>query len=191
MKKLWLIIISCMLLTGCTVEALNTEDLRVQRDANQFSNEYKVIKISNDNPYRYETDKEIISILQKGTGIIYFGFPECPWCQEVVPVLTETAKELKIKTIYYFNPKEIRTNNTITYQKIVNLLSNYLQADSSGNKRLSVPDVYFVVGGKIIGHHLGTFDWQTNPKANPLNAEQKTELKNIYKELIKKTYNIE
>ena len=45
-------------------------------------------------------EEEIFDILD-GTGIIYFGFPECPWCRNAVPVLLDAAEEVGIEKIYY------------------------------------------------------------------------------------------
>lgn len=186
MKKVLSIILGCLILTGCSITPIKDYD----NDAKRFNEEYSELNIGNDNPMVYKTDEEIIDILKNGTGIIYFGFPECPWCKSAIPVLIDIANKMDIDEIYYFNPKEIRENNTDTYKEIVNLLGDNLTVDETGNKRLYVPDVYFVSGGKIVGHHFKTVDSQINPGENPLTDEQKEELTNIFKELIEKTYNI-
>jgi thiol-disulfide isomerase/thioredoxin len=184
MKKVLYLVLGILFLSGCSISKIEEDN-----DAIRFSEEYSNIGVSENNPVIYKTDKEIIDILKSGTGIIYFGFPECPWCQNAIPVLLDVANKMDVD-VYYFNPKEIRENNTDTYKEIVGLLGDNLAADENGNKRLYVPDVYFVSGGKIIGHHFKTVDSQTNPKENPLTEGKKTELKNIYKELIEETYNI-
>jgi thiol-disulfide isomerase/thioredoxin len=186
MKKVLCLVLGILFLSGCSVSKIKEDN-----DAIRFSEEYSSINVSKNNPIVYKTDKEIINILKNGTGIIYFGFSDCPWCQNAIPILIDIAKQMDIDEIYYFNPKEIRDANTDTYQEIVKLLGDNLTNDENGNPRLYVPDIYFVSGGKIIGHHFKTVDSQVNPKDNPLTDEQKTELKNIYKELIEKTYNIE
>ena len=118
-------------------------------DASKFKEEYS--NVSEDNVFVYRTDKEIIDILKHGTGIIYLGFPECPWCQAYVSYLDEVAKETKIEKIYYLNILEIRKNNTKEYQEIVSLLDNYLSYDEEGKKRIYVPAVVAVKEGEIIG----------------------------------------
>lgn len=118
-------------------------------DASKFKEEYS--NVSEDNVFVYRTDKEIIDILKHGTGIIYLGFPECPWCQAYVSYLDEVAKETKIEKIYYLNILEIRKNNTREYQEIVSLLDNYLSYDEEGKKRIYVPAVVAVKEGEIIG----------------------------------------
>ena len=109
-------------------------------DASKFKEEYS--RVSEDNVFVYRTDKEIIDILKHGTGIVYLGFPECPWCQAYVSYLDEVAKETKIEKIYYLNILEIRKNNTKEYQEIVSLLDNYLSYDEEGKKRIYVPAVF-------------------------------------------------
>ena len=118
-------------------------------DASKFKEEYS--RVSEDNVFVYRTDKEIIDILKHGTGIVYLGFPECPWCQAYVSYLDEVAKETKIEKIYYLNILEIRKNNTREYQEIVYLLDNYLSYDEEGKKRIYVPAIVAVKEGEIIG----------------------------------------
>ena len=118
-------------------------------DASKFKEEYS--NVSEDNVFVYRTDKEIVDILKHGTGIVYLGFPECPWCQAYVSYLDEVAKETKIEKIYYLNILEIRKNNTREYQEIVSLLDNYLSYDEEGKKRIYVPAVVAVKEGEIIG----------------------------------------
>ena len=45
----------------------------------------------------------IVKILEHGTGVVYLGFPECPWCQAYVPMLNEVADIEGLEKIYYFN----------------------------------------------------------------------------------------
>lgn len=120
------------------------------KDAIRFSEEYT--KVSEDNVFDYVSATKIIDILKNGTGVIYLGFPECAWCQQYVVYLNEVAKENDIETIYYFNIKDARTNNTESYKKITELLKNYLPTDDEGNERVYVPDVTFVKDGVILGH---------------------------------------
>lgn len=161
-------------------------------DAERFKNEYEklnkdtiIMNIDKNNPIKYVEFDEVIDILTNGTGVIYFGFPGCPWCRNMIPVLFDVAGDNNIDTIYYFNPRDIRTNGDEDYKKIINILNDYLLENDNGEKTLFVPDVYFVHNGKIVGHHLSTVDSQTSPSI-PLTDEQIDELKNIYQELFDK-----
>ena len=116
-------------------------------DAKKFKSEYT--NVSDDNPFVYRSVDQIINILEKGTGVVYLGFPECPWCQAYVPYVEEVAKKVGIDKVYYFNIKEDRKNNTEEYQKIVKILDVYLSNDE-GNKRIYVPAIIIVQNGKIV-----------------------------------------
>ena len=123
-------------------------------DAQKFAKEYT--EVSDDNVFVYRDIDEIIQIMDEGTGIVFLGFPECDWCQAYVKYLNETAKEMEIEEIYYFNIKEDRDENTEEYQKIVELLEPRLQKDDEGNPRVYVPNVSFHADGKLVGNNCET-----------------------------------
>ena len=56
-----------------------------------------------------------------------------------------------------------------------------IEFDNDGNKRLYVPDVYFIKDGKIVYHHLGSVD-SYKDAFKGMNNKQLKELKNIYQE---------
>lgn len=118
-------------------------------DAIKFKGEYT--KISDDNVFVYRDMEEIIKILENGRGIVYLGFPECPWCQAYVPYLNDVAKEVGISKIYYYNILNDRKEETDNYKKILELLGEYVEYNDEGNKRIYAPTVIFVDNGKIIG----------------------------------------
>ena len=122
-------------------------------DAKRFSEEYK---ISEDNVFVYRNSDEILKIMRNGTGVVYLGFPECPWCSAYVVYLNEVAKENHLDKIYYYNILEDRKNNTEFYKEVIKLLSGNLQYDDEGNERLYVPNVSFHVKGKVIGNDYET-----------------------------------
>ena len=119
-----------------------------------FASEYT--QVDEDNVFVYKNAKEIIQILENGTGVVYLGFPECKWCQAYVPYLDEVAKENNIDKIYYFNIREDREKNTADYKKIVELTSDFLLYNDEGEKRVFVPDVYVVLDGEILSHNNET-----------------------------------
>lgn len=118
-------------------------------DSQKFAEEYT--EVPEYNVFVYKGAEEIIKILEHGTGIVYLGFPECPWCQAYVPILSEVADIEGIDKIYYFNILNERKENTQNYQKMVSILSDYLQYDDEGNKRIYVPAIIAVIDGQIIG----------------------------------------
>lgn len=116
----------------------------------KFNSEYTLL--DSDNVFVYKSLDEIINVLKGGTGIVFLGFPECPWCQQYVVYLNELAKENNVKEIYYYNIKNDRKDNTDKYKKVVALLDEYLPYDDAGNKRVYVPNVTFVKNGVILAN---------------------------------------
>ena len=113
--------------------------------------EYPNVNLDSNNLYNYASENDIIEVLKSKTGVVYLGFPECQWCQQYVVYLNEVAKARGISTIYYYNIRQDRTDNTEEYQRIVNLLKDYLEEDEEGNPRIYVPAVILVRNGDIIG----------------------------------------
>jgi thiol-disulfide isomerase/thioredoxin len=122
----------------------------VETDATRFSREYT--QVGQDNVFVYRSATQIVDILRGGTGVVFLGFPSCPWCQAYVPMLNDVAKEVGIEKIFYLNIQEDRANNSPEYQAIVEILKDHLDLDNEGKPRVFVPDVTVVDHGKIIGH---------------------------------------
>lgn len=185
MKKKNLIIIFVILLVivlaGVGIFAWKREDKK-ETDAKRFSEEYSMV--GEENPFVYRSLSEIIKILENGTGIVYLGFPECPWCNHYVAYLNEIAGEKNVDKIYYANILNDRKENTEEYQKVVKILSDYLQYDAEGNKRIYVPSLIIVEKGKILAFDDETA-YDTKGHKTPEEYWEKEDLKG-FKEKIKK-----
>lgn len=195
MKKKIVIVISLLvvIIVGVVLFFVFNNN-KYTKDEVKFSSEYKLD--NKDNNVKYLSVNEVIKKLQKGSSIIYFGFPECPWCQNLVPVLISVNNEYKDNTLYYYNALDIRDQKhldddgnivvdkegTKEYKKIVEILYDYLGSYEGLNdesiKRLYFPTVVFVSDGKIVDVHIGTVDSQTNPKKK-LTSSEKDELTEI------------
>lgn len=167
---------------------LKSDSEKFKAEYEALNNENVNINISKNNPIKYVTLDEVFDIIQNKTGVIYFGFPGCPWCRNMIPVLFEVAKNNNIDTIYYFNPRNVKKSDNDEYNKLKEILNEYLSEDENGQKVLYVPDVYFIKDGKIVGHHLGTVDSQEDPTIS-LTEEEKNELLDIFNELFEKIRN--
>jgi len=162
------------------------------KDSIRFANEYG--SVSEDNVFVYKNIDEIIKIMEYGTGVVYLGFPECPWCRAYVKYLNDVAIEVGIDEVYYYNILEDRTNNTEEYQKIVSILGDNLQYDKEGNYRIYVPNVSFHINGEVIGN-----DYETSYDTHGLSStieywtpEEVTDLKerlSVYMEKVYKKLN--
>lgn len=174
---------------------------------------YKELNIGSSNPVDILSEEEAVSMLQDGTGIIYMGFPECPWCRNMVPVLLRTLENMNIDKLYYLNIKEIRDTlvlneknkamvtreGTQSYYKMLEIMDDVLEpyylVNNKGKqvdtkeKRIYAPTVVFVKEGKILGIHVSTVDSQTDPYED-LTKEQEEELSTIFVNLISKIYEV-
>ncbi len=228
-EKLLVIIVPilCVLLIGLSYIKI-TKDLKgTTEDSIKFKEEYESlnnkkidstksylnINIDSKNMIKYSNYDEIIDVIENKTGIIYLGFPECPWCRNLVPVLLEAAKENNIDTIYYLNIKNERdswevidgnlqyskdeNNKEIKgsegYFKLLKVLDEYLsdyiisyedKTYEVGEKRLYAPTVVFVRDGEIIDLHVSTVASQEDPYKK-LTQKQHDELYNIFEDSMK------
>jgi len=147
-------------------------------DAIRFSEAYPLV--DEDNVFVYVSVREAADILESGTGIVYLGFPECPWCQTYVPILNMVALEMGLERIYYANILDERADNTPAYRRIVDALEDRLYLDGDGNPRVFVPFIAAVKDGVVVGHDnegsmnhqdptiTSTVEYWTNARANAL-----------------------
>lgn len=182
MKKLVAVLLTFLLiLTGCnTVEVTKVKD-DIKTDNIKFHSEYS--SVPKNNIYEYATYVDVTDKLKKGTGIIYFGFPSCSLCKEITPLLNEVSKEKNAKKILYYNFKDIRDDKTDEYKKLTELLSDFIEVDDEGNKRLVAPTVVYVNKGNITDVYIGKI---TTDSEEILTEEDKNNLKSTFKSYIDK-----
>lgn len=220
-KKIIIEIIVILLIVTAIVCNLNlkkdTKDTKIS-DNIKFKNEYEelnntisegtqkrypTVNIPQDNGVKYVLIQETLDILDSKTGIIYFGFPKCPWCRNAVPVLLNAASSTGVDQIYYLNISDVRDkleldkNNKVVekekgkegykdlLKKLDSILDDYqLETDDgqkveTNEKRIYVPLVVFVKEGKIVSYHADTVESQKDPYVK-LTNDQTEELYNIY-----------
>lgn len=203
--KILLILLCFSLLVGCkNKENKNLDAIKFKEEYENLNDSENYIKlnISKDNPFIYANYEDIMEIIDT-TGIIYFGFPECPWCRNAVEPLIKAANKTGIKEIYYYNIKDIRNTlildengNIITkkegtdeYNSIVKALYDDLDVYEGLNddrvKRIYAPTVVFIKDGEVVGLHTSTVSTHKNPSIKMTN-EQEGELINIYEGYIHK-----
>lgn len=177
-----------------------------------YGSKYQKLDLNPNNPIKYSNYEEILDVIENKTGIIYLGFPECPWCRTILPVLFDVSKDNDINSIYYLNIKNERDSYVVEdgklvyqldekgneikgtkgYFKLLKALDKHLtdytisfdgKTYETGEKRIYAPTVIFVRNGKILGLHVSSIDSQENG-FDKLNKKQKEELYNIYEEYI-------
>lgn len=131
-------------------------------------------------------------MLEEGTGVIYFGFPECPRCRRLLPQLIKASISAD-QIVYMFNPKEIRDQIIVDgsgelivekeanteYQYLLDRLNDFLPVytglGDDSIKRLYVPFVLVVKEGNVVGYHNGVLEEYTDPYLSMM-PEMKTKL---------------
>lgn len=141
-----------------------------QTDSTRFAEEYN---IATDNIFVYRNSEEIIKILEHGTGIVFLGFPECPWCRAYAPILNDVAKSNGIDKIYYYNIADDRRNNTATYQKLISILNDNLLYDEEGNHRVYVPDITSSKTAKLSPMTTKPPSWMTTAPLKSTGPQQR------------------
>lgn len=139
------------LLIGQIAEA-PTPQSNVQVDnTNDFRLAYPLAP--SDHVFKEVRADRAVEILSAESGVIMLGFEECPWCQSIVPHLDASARESGIETVYYFNVRRDRTENTKTYQKFVTALEPNLAKDENGKPKIYVPHIVVVKNGSVVGDY--------------------------------------
>lgn len=213
MKKI-LAVLLLLLVVGCG-EVKDTDASKFKKEyeslngqINEHNNkEYVNMTVDEKTPFVYIEVDEVIKKLKKGTSVIYFGFPECPWCRNLVPVLVDAANELGVDKIYYYNAVKIRdtkeldeNGNVVTtnegtkeYKEIVDILYDHLPVYSGLEdetiKRLYLPTVVFIKDGKVIYLHTGTLESQEDPYVK-LTKKQYNQLKKILSDNLNNVFEI-
>lgn len=119
------------------------------------------------------------------TGIIYYGYPACPWCVEAVPIMNEVAKDYNLQ-IYYVNKKsQENINHPEEEEKAIQILDAAygLDKDKESEKpRLYVPEVVVVKEGEVLSHHMGTVK-NHNAHERVMSEDEQRILKTIYENM--------
>jgi predicted bacteriocin transport accessory protein len=123
-------------------------DIPVSKEDQKLMHE-EYPNVPEQNRYIRQSYDQIMERFEKGTGIVFLGFKECPWCQRATPILNEVAEEEKV-SIYYLDIRKLNNDDPSSYQALVRFLSPYLEKDEGGSYRIRTPDISFVKDGEIM-----------------------------------------
>lgn len=104
--------------------------------------------------------KKLFLSLTKKDGILYFGFEQCPYCQQAKPILRKVAKSAK-KTVYYVKVRDDQKNLLYTdeqREQLSQYIGKYMEENEEEDNKLwlYVPLVLSVKKGEAIKGHEGT-----------------------------------
>ncbi len=224
-KKIIILIIVIVLVLGLGIGGYflinqNKDALRFKREYESLNNtiresdgeKYNNVSIPKDNPIKYVTVEEVVELLDSKKAIIYIGANWCPWCRNMLEPMLEVAKKLNIKTIYYLNLDDDKSNyeiqnkelkqvnkGTKSYYELLDKLKDYLKdyelTDSEGNtyatgeKRIYIPFFITVKNGGIVdakGISRTLEEGQT--KYSEITENQYNDLYNSFYETFSKIY---
>ena len=167
MKKVLSVLLAVLVGCSAPIEPVETKDMVAEG-----------YEIKEESRFVETTMLEAVDILENGTGVIYYGYPDCPWCEKAVPELNTTATQEDVY-IYYVNVK--LPFEPEEYNKTRELTGKF-QEDTD---KYYVPFVVAAKDGEVVDGHLLLVDGYSPSKE--MTKEQKQELRDIYKDLINKT----
>ena len=161
------------------------------------------------NLIEYYTPEDILKLAESGTGLIYFGFPQCPWCRQMTPMLIDIALDMGLDTIYYIDLTNIRStwelqdgipvmtnpghpryqDLLVAFTSVIEplVLNPFALTDPEGNRistgelRIFVPTVVAIRNGQIVGSHVYTVpaSFPGNPEGNQWSVLSTEEAKEL------------
>lgn len=191
MKKWLSVLLATVLAMTMCIPALADKDDEIS-DSDKFIEEYESLNGQLDRtglymlpeldlpervPFDYEDMEDIEELLTEDSGVLYVGFPSCPWCRQLVPALiyawyrTNSNEDITYMNIYDLRPtRSVDEEGNLTetvppspeYARLVELLYDHLRpftgAKDETIKHIYSPMVVFVREGKIEYVHIGTVD---------------------------------
>lgn len=138
-----------------------------------------------DHQFIQKNMEDIFQLLEnKGSGILYFGFPLCPWCDEALPIMNSEAKKINEK-ILYVQTRDMERELLYTpedRETLISYIGDSMDEDTDGNLQLFVPYVVVLKDGKVLSSHIGTVGDYDAHERSMTDSEQE-ELRQIYQSM--------
>lgn len=199
-------------------DTVETDALKFKREYEALNGEkargesvYQTLDISENNKVKYANLKETVEFLEKDTGIIYFGFPNCPWCRGILPTLLNVVEKSSLDKILYVDMTdkrdtfEVKDDEAVKtkdadreYYRILEILDEYLdeytvtdgvvdKAYKTNEKRVYVPLVVVVKDGEIKDAVTSPVELEEGQTAyDELTIKQKENLEALFEGMLDK-----
>ena len=152
--KNWLCVILCLMLAGC-----GNTSVEPSSSSSPLMEDYT--ELEENLVFKVGGHDSVEKMLAHGTGVIYFSFPECPWCQKYTPLLQNIAEKADMEVLYY-NIYVDKSEDKEWYDAIATMIEEknpeISRYDNDGNTLIFMPLVLFVNEGEIIGYDDETCD---------------------------------
>lgn len=217
-------ILVILVILGTAFLFLHDKKEVVSKDAVKFKEEYEALNgkktygdavyqtldIDEKNKVVYDDLKGAREFLKNGTGIIYFGFPNCPWCRGILPTLLDVVEDSSLDKLYYVDmtdkrdtfevedKKAVKTKDASEeYYDLLEILDEYLdkyiieeddKEYDTKEKRIYVPLVVAVKDGKVMDAVTSPVKLDEGQTAfDKLTDKQKDDLKKLFEGMVDKT----
>lgn len=151
MHKL-LIILLIFFCFGCE----RAEKTKFKTEFEKYNDKYLAVDLEGTSLIEYTSIDEVNRLIQKGTGVVYFGSPKDNLSRKAIDILLEAALKTNLDKIYYLD----------TVEGIKGL---------DGVNGKEIPMVLFLLDGKMIKCQIGTIANKVE-----MTDEERGQLYNIY-----------
>lgn len=146
MKRLLLVLMCLIVLSGCSNKIKYDNPEGEAYDMSGYD-------IESTHFYNVSYDQVLEMIAQKKTIVVYLGYEDCPWCQELVPILDKVLDSFTIE-IYYV---DVRSEESLNNKEGLNRLTEYAgQTNAQGELIFFFPSILFIQKGELVNQHIGT-----------------------------------
>lgn len=187
MKKIIVYILCLCFTIGCTNSKTNipTTSNFCDEESNSCGLENTEDTNESDVFIQITMQEAINMFTEKKEGILYFGYPDCPWCREVQPILKKVSKQYN-KKIYYIRTRDDNKERLYSDKEkelILPYLKEYLKQDEKGEYQLYVPFVISMKNGEVLQAHLGTVK-SHDANERTMTESEKLEVEDIYNNIM-------
>lgn len=170
-----------MVLSGCSTNAASSLSQESVAEETVLSDEYE--QLDEDNAFEVIAKNDLEDFIEHGTGILFLGYPGCPWCQAYLPMLDEVLKAEDMQA-YYYNIRVDKDDDRDFYDEIAQLLIDHnatnqddlVQYDNDGKMVIYMPLTLFIEHGGI-KHYNGETNTLDSDEISPSDywTEEKAE----------------
>lgn len=132
--------------------------------SSNIMSEYPGLKVKNHNFITKDYTEIMTDMENKVPGVYYFGFPECPYCQALVPHLQPILADHDLKALTVNMRSKEFANNEILQTRFEDFLKTF--PAGVNNSAGQVPFTIVISKDGIVDAHLGvtpTFEDPRNP----------------------------
>lgn len=181
-------VLLCLGLCGCTKDPLKS--LQPVTMESSYEPAYTIADMSGYTmiegepaEYRKISMADAVTFFEEdGTGVLYFGKPECNVCQRAAAELDKVAHAADIP-VWYVDTGE--SFSFETYDALMYYIEETCPKDDQGNATFYAPSVIGVRNGEIAGYHSALVKgFRITDETSVLSQKQKKELQGYYVEAV-------